>query len=104
MAAEILEGHGITPVIVAETAPTPAFAYAVVRTKADGVINFTASHNPPRCNRMKFSTPDGCRALPEVTSRIEAEVEAEDRSAASPGAASGGNGSASESLDMKQGT
>ncbi|HXO33100.1 MAG TPA: hypothetical protein VN901_12185 [Candidatus Acidoferrales bacterium] len=50
MAAEILERHGITPVIVAEAAPTPAFAYAVVPTKADGVINFTASHNPPQCN------------------------------------------------------
>jgi len=80
-----LERHGITPVIVAEAAPTPAFAYAVVRTKADGVMNFTALHNPPQCNRMKFSTPDGCRALPEVTARIEAEVEAEDRSAAWPG-------------------
>ncbi|MGA9511327.1 MAG: phosphoglucomutase/phosphomannomutase family protein, partial [Candidatus Sulfotelmatobacter sp.] len=50
MAAEILEGCGITPVVVAEAAPTPAFAYAVVQTKADGVINFTASHNPPQYN------------------------------------------------------
>ena len=50
MAAEILEPHGVTPVIVTEAVPTPAFAYAVVQTKADGVINFTASHNPPQCN------------------------------------------------------
>jgi phosphoglucomutase len=35
--------------------------------KADGVINFTASHNPPEYNGIKFSTPDGCPALPEVT-------------------------------------
>jgi phosphomannomutase len=48
MAAEILEGHGIMPVIVAEAAPTPAFAYAVVQAKAEGVINFTASHHPPQ--------------------------------------------------------
>ena len=51
MAAEILTAHGITPVVVAEPAPTPAFAYAVVQTKADGVINFTASHNPPGVQR-----------------------------------------------------
>jgi phosphoglucomutase len=74
MAAEILEAHAITPLVVAEPAPTPAFAYAVIQTKADGVINFTASHNPPEYNGIKFSTPDGCPALPEVTKRIEAEI------------------------------
>jgi len=45
MASEILERHGITPVIVAEAAPTPAFAYVVVQTKADGVINFTLAQS-----------------------------------------------------------
>jgi phosphoglucomutase len=78
MAAEILEDHNITPLVVAEPAPTPAFAYAVIQTKADGVINFTASHNPPEYNGIKFSTPDGCPALPEVTKRIEAEIVAAD--------------------------
>jgi len=74
MAADILAAHGITPLVVAEPAPTPAFAYAVIQSKADGVINFTASHNPPEYNGIKFSTPDGCPALPEVTKRIEAEI------------------------------
>ena len=69
MAAEILSAHRITPVVVGEPAPTPAFAHAVVQAKADGVINFTASHNPPEYNGIKFSTPDGCPALPEVTGR-----------------------------------
>jgi phosphoglucomutase len=77
MAAEILAAHGITPLVVAEPAPTPAFAHAVMHNKADGVINFTASHNPPEYNGIKFSTPDGCPALPEVTKKIEAEIEAE---------------------------
>jgi phosphoglucomutase len=80
MAAEILASHGIIPLVVAEAAPTPAFAYAVVQTKADGVINFTASHNPPEYNGIKFSTPDGCPALPEVTKKIEAEIAAGDQS------------------------
>jgi len=101
IAAEILQAHGIAPVVVAEPAPTPAFAYAVVQTKADGVINFTASHNPPQYNGIKFSTPDGCPALPEVTKKIEAEIEAGDAANAASGAKSHGNGSARESLDVK---
>lgn len=78
MAAEILAADGITPLVVAEPAPTPAFAYAVVQAKADGVINFTASHNPSEYNGIKFSTLDGCPALPEVTRKIEAEIVAAD--------------------------
>ena len=102
MAAEILAAHGITPVMVTEPAPTPAFAYAVVQTKADGVINFTASHNPPEYNGIKFSTPDGCPALPEVTKKIEAEITAGDGAVSAPGAGGSGNGIvAKESLDVK---
>ena len=78
MAAEILAAHGIVPLVVTEPAPTPAFAHAVIQNKADGVINFTASHNPPEYNGIKFSTPDGCPALPEVTKKIEAEIVAGD--------------------------
>ena len=78
MAAEILARQGIMPLVVAEPAPTPAFAHAVVHNQADGVINFTASHNPPEYNGIKFSTPDGCPALPEVTKKIEAEIVAGD--------------------------
>jgi phosphoglucomutase len=74
MAAETLAAHGIAPLVAAEAAPTPAFAHAVIHNKADGVINFTASHNPPEYNGIKFSTPDGCPALPEVTKKIEAEI------------------------------
>ena len=98
MAAEILSAHGITPLVVTEAAPTPAFAYAVISNKADGVINFTASHNPPEYNGIKFSTPDGCPALPEVTRKIEAEIVAADN------ALSAKNGSPSrsrETLDPK---
>src|SRR6202011_4308226 len=98
MAAEILAAHGITPLVVAEAAPTPAFSYAVIQTKADGVINFTASHNPPEYNGIKFSTPDGCPALPEVTRKIEAEIKAVESAEAY------GNGQSSiknESLDPK---
>ncbi len=78
MAAEILSAHGVTPLVIAEAAPTPAISYAVMQAKADGAINFTASHNPPEYNGIKFSTPDGAPALPEVTKQIEAEIMAAD--------------------------
>src|SRR2546430_2466514 len=102
MAADILAANGITPLVIAEAAPTPAIAYAIIQTKADGAINFTASHNPPEYNGIKFSTPDGCPALPEVTKKIEAEIAAGDRPA--PTQKSGGNGHGSagrETLDPK---
>lgn len=78
MAVEILAVHGVTPLLIAEPAPTPAIAYAVMHEHADGAINFTASHNPPEYNGIKFSTPDGAPALPEVTKHIESEIRAFD--------------------------
>jgi alpha-D-glucose phosphate-specific phosphoglucomutase len=80
MANEILVEHGISPLLIAEPAPTPAISYAVIQEKTDGAINFTASHNPPEYNGIKFSTPDGAPALPDVTKRIEAEIAASDAS------------------------
>ncbi|MFZ0797223.1 MAG: phosphoglucomutase/phosphomannomutase family protein [Terriglobales bacterium] len=80
-AADILSSHGITPLVIAEPAPTPAISYAVIQSKAEGAINFTASHNPPEYNGIKFSTPDGAPALPEVTKAIEAEIAACDADA-----------------------
>src|SRR6266496_2465162 len=99
MAAEILGAHGIAALVCPEAAPTPAFSYAVIHHKADGVINFTASHNPPEYNGIKFSTPDGCPALPEVTKKIEAEIVAGD---SAPSAnASAVNSAARAALDPK---
>lgn len=78
LAADVLADHGITPMVVTEPAPTPCIAYEVIRAKTDGAINFTASHNPAEYNGVKFSTPDGAPALPEVTRQIEAAVIAAD--------------------------
>ncbi|MGB9236921.1 MAG: phosphoglucomutase/phosphomannomutase family protein [Terriglobales bacterium] len=78
-AADILASYGITPLVIAEPAPTPTISYAVIQSKADGAINFTASHNPPEYNGIKFSTPDGAPALPEATKAIEAAIAAYDQ-------------------------
>ena len=94
MAADILGSYGVAPLVISEAAPTPAISYAVIHEKADGAINFTASHNPPEYNGIKFSTPDGAPALPEVTKQIEAQIAAE-------GSATNGNKVAAQSLDVK---
>jgi len=75
-AATILARHRVKPLVIPEAAPTPAIAYAVMTRKTEGSINFTASHNPPEYNGIKFSTPDGAPALPEVTKAIEKEIAA----------------------------
>jgi alpha-D-glucose phosphate-specific phosphoglucomutase len=99
MAAEILSAHGIIPLMIAEPAPTPAISYAVIQAKADGAINFTASHNPPEYNGIKFSTPDGAPALPEATKKIEAEIVAFD---AAGGVGSGAKGPGPQALDPRR--
>src|SRR5256886_10950438 len=99
MAAEILSGYQITPLVIAEAAPTPAISYAVTQAKADGAINFTASHNPPEYNGIKFSTSDGAPALPEVTKQIEAEIEA--LPSAIPASSDAAKASGSETIEVK---
>ena len=74
IAAKVLAGAGVTPIVIPHAAPTPGIAYAVRTMKASGAINFTASHNPPEYNGIKFSTHDGAPALPEVTKQIEAAI------------------------------
>lgn len=76
IAAGILASFGVQPLVIGGPAPTPAVSYEVIRSKADGAINFTASHNPPEYSGIKFSTPDGAPALPEATRAIEALIAA----------------------------
>ncbi|HZD96518.1 MAG TPA: phosphoglucomutase/phosphomannomutase family protein [Candidatus Sulfotelmatobacter sp.] len=76
IAADALAAAGVKPLVVADPVPTPAISYEVIRLKADGAINFTASHNPPEYNGIKFSTADGAPALPEATGAIESLIAA----------------------------
>ncbi|MGA9528567.1 MAG: phosphoglucomutase/phosphomannomutase family protein [Terriglobales bacterium] len=111
-AAAILSSYGITPLLIAEPAPTPAISYAVIQSKADGAINFTASHNPPEYNGIKFSTPDGAPALPEVTKAIESQIAAYDSNphasgnakaqSSSPSSAESGSHAEVQSIDPRR--
>ncbi len=74
-AAEVLAGNGFKPVIGEKPMPTPVTAFAVVEEQAGGALMFTASHNPPEYNGVKFIPDYGGPALPDTTAAIEAEVE-----------------------------
>jgi len=74
-AARVLLREGVKPLVCDRDVPTPVVAYTIRRLGALGGINFTASHNPPEWNGIKFSTADGAPALPDVTKRIEVEIE-----------------------------
>jgi len=71
VAAGIAASKGFRFLQCGGTTPTPTISHAIRSLKASGGINFTASHNPPEYQGIKFSTSDGAPALPEVTQKIE---------------------------------
>jgi len=70
-AARVLAGAGITAYLSERDTPTPVISFEILRRAAAGGINFTASHNPPEYNGVKFSPSWGGPALPETTRDIE---------------------------------
>jgi phosphoglucomutase len=73
-AAKILAFNGIQAYLCNRDVPTPCVSFETIRRKAMGAINFTASHNPPEYNGLKFSTSNGAPALPDITRQIEREI------------------------------
>jgi alpha-D-glucose phosphate-specific phosphoglucomutase len=69
--ARVLAGSGIPSFLCDRDTPTPVIAFEIIRRRAAGGINFTASHNPPEYNGLKFSPESGGPALPETTRDIE---------------------------------
>lgn len=87
VAAQIAKRKGFRVLHCDHPVPTPTISHAIRDQRAAGALNFTASHNPPEYQGIKFSTSDGAPALPEVTGRIEAAIE----SGAEPDDAAGGS-------------
>jgi phosphoglucomutase len=73
-AAKVLSHNRIHVFLSDRDAPSQAQAYQVIKRKAQGGINFTASFNPPEYNGLKFNTETGAPALPEETDKIEREI------------------------------
>jgi phosphoglucomutase len=74
-AAKLLSKNQIRVFLAERDAPTQAQAYQIIKRQCHGGINFTASFNPPEYNGLKFNTHTGAPALPEVTDRIEEEIQ-----------------------------
>jgi phosphoglucomutase len=72
----VFTANGIRVYFSNRDVPTPAVAFEIIRRKAAGGINFTASHNPPEYNGLKFSAAWGGPALPETTQDIEVRANA----------------------------
>lgn len=72
----VFAANGIRSFLSNRDVPTPAVAFDIIRRKAAGGINFTASHNPPEYNGLKFSSAWGGPALPETTKDIETRANA----------------------------
>ncbi len=75
VAAEIAGKKGFQVLLCDSPTPTPTISHTIRHNKAVGGMNFTASHNPPEYQGIKFSTADGAPALPEVTKQIEDLIE-----------------------------
>jgi alpha-D-glucose phosphate-specific phosphoglucomutase len=75
-AAKVLAANGIHSYLSVRDVPTPVVSFEIIRRKAAGGINFTASHNPPEYNGLKFSPAWGGPALPETTTDIETRANA----------------------------
>ena len=96
VAAEIARKKGFRVLQCEGAVPTPALSHAIRSERAAGGINFTASHNPPEYQGIKFSTADGAPALPEVTQQIEAAIAGSEQ-------ASDSDGGSIESFDARTG-
>lgn len=75
-AAAVLAANGLQPLLPDQDLPTPAVAFGVVDQRLAGALMFTASHNPPEYNGIKFIPAYGGPASPEITSGIEAKIAA----------------------------
>lgn len=75
VAAEVAAKKGFRVLLCTEPTPTPTISHAIRNNNAAGGLNFTASHNPPEYQGIKFSTADGAPALPEITKKIEEGIE-----------------------------
>ncbi|NOQ21797.1 MAG: phosphoglucomutase/phosphomannomutase family protein [Candidatus Aegiribacteria sp.] len=75
--ADRMAGYGFEVLLSPGPCPTPVLSHACRKGGHGGVINFTASHNPPLYNGIKFSPWHGGPAGSDLTASIEKIIEEE---------------------------
>ena len=73
--ASVLAGNGVRVLLIDAPAPTQVSSYAILDRKASGAVVITASHNPYYFNGLKYKPEYAGSASPEVTDRLEREIE-----------------------------
>ena len=73
--AEVMAGNDISALLCDRAAPTPVVSYSVLDRKASGAAIITASHNPAIWNGFKYKPHYAGSATPEITARLEQEIE-----------------------------
>lgn len=74
VAAQVVASNGIKVYITERDTPTPVIAFEILRRKLNGGISFTASHNPPKYQGLKFFGAHGGSAFSKDTQWIEARL------------------------------
>jgi phosphoglucomutase len=69
--ASIFSANGLEVHLTSRDAPTPVLAFEIIRSRAAGAVNITASHNPWDYSGLKYSSAWGGPALPATTAAIE---------------------------------
>jgi len=73
-AAKVMLANGIKVYMLPEDAPTPVVAYAVTLCQSAGAVMFTASHNPPEYNGIKYIPDYAGPATSDITTNIESNL------------------------------
>ncbi|MDD2431984.1 MAG: phosphoglucomutase/phosphomannomutase family protein [Firmicutes bacterium] len=73
-AALVLQNEGARVLMTEKDTATPVIAFAVKEHRADGALMFTASHNPPEYNGIKFIPDYAGPASLDITEAIEKEI------------------------------
>ncbi len=76
IAAQVVASNGIKVYITERDTPTPVIAFEILRRKLNGGISFTASHNPPKYQGLKFFGSHGGSAFTKDIQWIESRLKA----------------------------
>jgi phosphoglucomutase len=70
-AAELIAANGIGVEMAVRDIPSPVLSAAIIERRAAAGLTFTASHNPPEYNGLKYYTRKGILASEKATNAVE---------------------------------